>query len=120
MTNQAVSLFLEKVAADEQLQSQLAEVLESAEDAEGADREAAAGLAKEHGFDFTSEELWAEIQKRQAEFQQRQEAGELTDEELEAVAGGTTPGVIVASVQIGAAVIVGMTVYDAIRNAIKW
>ena len=95
MTNQAVSLFLEKVAADEQLQSQLAEVLESAEDAEGADREAAAGLAKEHGFDFTSEELWAEIQKRQAEFQQRQEAGELTDEELEAVAGGTSPVVLV-------------------------
>ena len=103
MTNQAVSLFLEKVAADEQLKSQLAEVLESAEDAEGADREAAAGLAKEHGFDFTSEELWAEIQKRQAEFQQRQEAGELTDEELEAVAGGATPAVVSAIGLFGAA-----------------
>ncbi|MDH6059335.1 Nif11-like leader peptide family natural product precursor [Chrysosporum bergii ANA360D] len=99
MTNQAVSLFLEKVAADEQLQSQLAKVLESAEDAEGADREAAVGLAKEHGFDFTSEELWAEIKRLkfnvedeelEADLQRRLKLVELVVEgkELEAISGG--------------------------------
>ena len=48
-------------------------------------------LANSKGYDFSSDELWAEIQKRQAEFERKQAAGELSDEELEAVAGGKTP-----------------------------
>jgi predicted ribosomally synthesized peptide with nif11-like leader len=89
MSNEAVNQFLERVQSDEQLQEELAQVIESAEDAgEGADREGATDLGKKYGYDFTSAELWAEIKKRQDEFQQRQTSGELSDEELEAVAGG--------------------------------
>jgi hypothetical protein len=52
-------------------------------------------LAKSKGYDFSSEELWAEIQKRQAEFNQQEASGELSEEELEAVAGGGTPAITV-------------------------
>jgi hypothetical protein len=65
----------------------LSQALESSEN----DREAVTALAKSKGYDFSSEELWAEIQKRQAEVNQQQASGELLDQELEAVAGGTTP-----------------------------
>src|SRR6056297_2123080 len=83
------SLFLERVQSDEQIQEELAQVIESADNAgEDADREGATNLGKKYGYDFTSEELWAEIQNRQNQFQQRQASGERTDEELEAVAGG--------------------------------
>jgi len=55
------------------------------------DREAVTALAKSKGYDFSSEELWAEIQKRQAELNQHEASGKLSDEELKAVAGGATP-----------------------------
>jgi predicted ribosomally synthesized peptide with nif11-like leader len=90
MSTQSVTQFLARVETDEQLQEELAQVIESASSAggEGADRQGATALGKKYGFDFSSEELWAEIQKRQGEFQQRQGSGELSDDELEAVAGG--------------------------------
>jgi predicted ribosomally synthesized peptide with nif11-like leader len=80
-----VQEFLAKVEADQALQTQLAQALES-----DNDREAVTGLAKSKGYEFSSDELWAEIQKRQAEFSTREAAGELSDEELEAVAGGAS------------------------------
>jgi hypothetical protein len=55
-------------------------------------------LANSKGYDFSSDELWAGIQKRQAEFSQHEAAGELSDEELEAVAGGDL-GAVVGTVQ---------------------
>ena len=70
------------------------------------DPEAVTALAKSKGYDFSSEELWAEIQKRQAELNQQEASGELSDEELEAVAGGATP------------VLVPLT--TAITPKIKW
>jgi predicted ribosomally synthesized peptide with nif11-like leader len=89
MSTQSVTQFLARVETDEQLQEELAQVIESAASGgEGADRQGATELGKKYGFDFSSEELWAEIQKRQGEFQQRQGSGELSDDELEAVAGG--------------------------------
>lgn len=89
MSNEAVNQFLERVESDEQLQEELAEVIESADNAgENADRRGATELGQKYGYDFTSEELWAEIKRRQDEFQERQTTGELSDEELEAVAGG--------------------------------
>ena len=101
MTNQAVVNFMEKVAQDKELQSQLSEVLASQFD----DRQAtnsAAELAKKHGFDFTSEQLSAEIKKRQEEFQQRVESGaELSEQELETVSGGTLIPLAIA-VAVGA------------------
>lgn len=78
MSAEAVNDFLKKVAEDEALMGELAQAME-AED----DRAAVAQLAISKGYDVTPDELWAEVQKRQAE------AGtELSDEELESVAGG--------------------------------
>ena len=83
--------FLNQVGEDATLQAELGQALESEND-----REAVTALANSKGYEFSSEELWAEIQKRQAELAQSQAAGELSDAELEAVAGGVTPTVAVA------------------------
>ncbi len=92
MSASAVLEFLEKVQTDESLAQELVTALESAND-----RQAVADLATSKGYEVTSEELWAEVQKRQAELQSRQEAGELSDEELEAVAGGGTPIILITA-----------------------
>ncbi|GCL37700.1 hypothetical protein SR1949_28110 [Sphaerospermopsis reniformis] len=86
MENTKVEAFLNQIEADEALQAELVQALEAEND-----REAVTELANSKGYDFSSDELWAEIQKRQAEFEQKQADGELSDEELEAVAGGGTP-----------------------------
>ncbi len=78
MSAEAVSDFLQKVTEDEALMGELAQAME-AED----DRAAVAQLAISKGYDVTPDELWAEVQKRQAEA-----GSELSDEELESVAGG--------------------------------
>ena len=78
--------FLNQVGEDATLQAELGQALESEND-----REAVTALAHSKGYEFSSEELWAEIQKRQAELAQSQATGELSDAELEAVAGGFTP-----------------------------
>ncbi|MDB9524600.1 Nif11-like leader peptide family natural product precursor [Oscillatoria sp. CS-180] len=83
MSATAVQEFLSKVAEDPALQNDLAKALEAEND-----RQAVADLAKSKGYDFSPEELTAEIERRQQEFVRRQEAGELSDDELEAVAGG--------------------------------
>jgi len=77
---------LNNVGEDEALQPELSKALESEND-----REAVTALAKSKGYDFSSEELWAEIQKRQAELNQQEASGKLSDEELEAVASGISP-----------------------------
>ena len=83
MSDTKVEEFLKKVEEDQALQAELAKALEA-----GNEREAVTALANSKGYDFSSDELWAGIQKRQAEFSQHEAAGELSDEELEAVAGG--------------------------------
>ena len=83
MTTAQVEQFLAKVEQDEALQQELAGALQ-AED----DRQAVTNLAQTKGYEFTPDELWAEVQKRQAEAQNQQDSGELSDEDLEAVAGG--------------------------------
>jgi len=108
-----VEEFLNNVGEDQALQADLAKALEAEND-----REAVTALAKSKGYDFSSEELWAAIQKRQAEFSQKEAAGELSDEELEAVAGGATPMAVASA----AATIfgVGYTVGGGIGRKIKW
>ncbi len=95
----AVQEFLDKVKTDESLAQELVKALESEND-----RSAVAELATSKGFDVSPEELWVEVQKRQADLAQRQDAGELSDEELEAVAGGE---VVVATVTLVAGLITG-------------
>ena len=90
MSTKAVNQFLQKVTEEPQLQQEFAKALEA-----GNNLQAASNLAIKHGYQFTSDELQAEIHNRQSEFQQRQNAGELNEEELEAVAGGfCTPALI--------------------------
>ena len=85
----SVEKFLEDVNSDSGLQEELAKALEAEND-----REEVTKLANSKGYNFTSEELSKEIQKREKDLQKREEAGELSDEELEAVAGGVTPTVV--------------------------
>jgi predicted ribosomally synthesized peptide with nif11-like leader len=115
MSAESVGKFLEKVQTDEKLQEELAQIIESSANsgAEGADRQGATELGKKYGFDFSSEELWAEIKKRQDEFKERQGSGELSDEELEAVAGGES--VIATAIIAGTA-----AVTVALVGKIKW
>jgi len=90
-----VEEFLKNVGEDEALQAELSKALESEND-----REAVTALAKSKGYDFSSEELWAEIQKRQTEFNQQEDAGEISDEELEAVAGGAVTPLLAGNKQL--------------------
>ena len=99
MSTEAVNQFLQKVTEEPQLQQEFAKALEA-----GNDLQAATDLAAKHGYQITPDELQSEIHNRQSEFQQRQNAGELNEEELEAVAGGfctpITIGVVGAGVGI--------------------
>jgi predicted ribosomally synthesized peptide with nif11-like leader len=83
MTIASVQAFLEQVTQDKSLQEKLATAMEAPND-----RQAVTELARSQGFEFTPDELWQEIQNRQAEAQRKQQDGELSEEELEAVAGG--------------------------------
>ena len=99
MSTQAVNQFLQKVTEDSQLQQELAVALEGENNPQ-----AVIDLGVKHGYEFTDDEFWAGIQNRQSEFQQKQDAGELNDEELEAVAGGfCTPVSVIFGVAGGAA-----------------
>ncbi|GCL37701.1 MAG: Nif11-like leader peptide family RiPP precursor [Sphaerospermopsis kisseleviana] len=113
MSVNKVEEFLNQIAEDEALQTDLAKALEAEND-----REAVTELANSKGYDFSSEELWAEIQKRQAEFEQKQAEGELSDEELEAIAGGISPTFIFAAKAIGAG-LAGIGVGIGVSK-IKW
>ena len=101
--------FLNQVGEDATLQAELGQALESEND-----REAVAALANSKGYEFSSDELWAEIQKRQAELAQSQATGELSDAELEAVAGGIATPVVIASIGATAQLTGGLI------NKIKW
>jgi predicted ribosomally synthesized peptide with nif11-like leader len=111
MSTQAAAEFLDKVGEDASLLEELAKAME-AED----DRGAAAQLAISKGYEVTPDELWEEVQKRQAEFGERQDAGELSDEELEAVAGGEA---VIATAIISAISSVTVAGVSAITPNIK-
>ena len=108
MSIEAVNQFLTKVSEDKQLQAELAQAME-AED----DRQAATELAAKYGYEFTPEELWLEIEKRQNEFQNNQTNDELSEEELEAVAGGACFGGLRQAIKVGNA-------FPAVKKAAKW
>jgi predicted ribosomally synthesized peptide with nif11-like leader len=87
MSIQAVQDFLQAVSTDEALQNQLASAMDASND-----RAAVAELANRNGYDFTPDELWQEIQARQSTIEANNET-QLSDEELEAVAGGSFFGI---------------------------
>ena len=79
MSIEAVNQFLQKVSEDNSLQEEF-----KALDLEN-DCQAATDLGAKHGYMFTPDELRTEIKNR---LQQKQSSGEISEEELEAVAGG--------------------------------
>ncbi len=93
MSMSAVQEFLTKVSEDQALQEQIAKAMES-----DNDRQSVTDLARSKGFDFTADELGQEISNREAEARQKAEAGELSDDELEAVAGGGASIVVKLSI----------------------
>jgi len=115
MSLETVQQFLQSVSDDPALQQELTQSLQA-----DNDREAVTQLAAKHGYTFSSDELWVEVQKRQSDFEARQAAGELTDEELEAVAGGITPTAVLGA--ISAALSAGFMTAPALGSAlnIKW
>ena len=112
MSATAVQEFLSKVAEESALQTDLAKALEAEND-----RQAVADLAKSKGYDFSPEELAAEVEKRQQEFAQRREAGALSDEELEAVAGGEA---LVTAIFVATGTGVLVTVTSILAAKPKW
>lgn len=108
-----VGEFLDQIGTDTALQAELSQALEAEND-----REAVTAIARSRGYQFSSDELWQEVQSRQAEFQRRQEAGELSDEELEAVAGGITPTAVLGAVS--AAVSGGFLAGGMLSGYVKW
>ncbi|MGD1913915.1 MAG: Nif11-like leader peptide family natural product precursor [Rivularia sp. (in: cyanobacteria)] len=84
MSIDAVNQFLEKVAQDSKIQEELAQLIQ----AEDHQRQAVVELGAKYGFEFSGDELMAEVEKRQ---QAAVNSGELSEEELESVAGGFTP-----------------------------
>jgi predicted ribosomally synthesized peptide with nif11-like leader len=112
MSMSAVQEFLTKVSEDQALQEQIAKAMES-----DNDRQAVTDLARSKGFDFTAAELGQEIQNRADTARQQAESGELSEDELESVAGGATPALIPLSIAtVNAASIIG----SALTPKIKW
>ena len=109
----SVQDFLTKVGQDEALQTELAKALEA-----GNERQAVTELAQSKGYEFSPEELMAEVEKRQAAAQEA--AGELSDQALEEVAGGATPGLIpIISAAAGVAG-AGYTISNGVAENVPW
>jgi predicted ribosomally synthesized peptide with nif11-like leader len=112
MTISHVQSFLEQVTKDTSLQEELATAMEAEND-----RQAVTDLAQSKGYEFSSDELCQEIQARQAELQRQQD--ELSEEELEAIAGGEV--LLVASAVATSVTVAAMTAYSIVQaTKVKW
>jgi predicted ribosomally synthesized peptide with nif11-like leader len=116
MSITAVEEFLTHVGQDPALQTELTQALDA-----DNDREAVTALAQSKGYSFSPDELWAEVQKRQADFKSDPptEDLELSDEELESVAGGELLVIAVLSAA-GALASAGFAISRSIGDKIKW
>ncbi len=85
MNTQAVQEFLKQLGENAELQMAVAEIQETEETEEGYVSHIIK-LAAKHGYNFSAEELVSEMANRQKEFEQQME--NLSEEELEAIAGG--------------------------------
>ena len=102
MTIEAVNQFLGKVSEDQKLRDELSQAMTSK-----SDRQAAAKVAAKHGYNFTPEELGTQIKEIKS-FQNRQAANQLSEEELEAVAGVfCTPATATIAATVGEVAAVG-------------
>jgi predicted ribosomally synthesized peptide with nif11-like leader len=111
MSLSAVQEFLTKVSEEQALQEQIAKAMES-----DNDRQAVTDLARSKGFEFTAEELGQEIQNREDAFRQQAESGELSEDELESVAGGA----LVLNPKLMSISLPGLSAGSITRTPIKW
>ena len=96
MSIEAVNQFLTKVSQDQQLQAEVDRVIET-----GNARQAVTQLGTKHGYQFTPEELASQFQNYQSELKTQAASNELSEEELEAVAGGfCTPAIAIATAPV--------------------
>ena len=107
MTIEAVNQFLTKVNHDEKFHSELSQAMETKRDLT-----AAVELAARHGYEFTLEELAAQIEQLK-----RIQAGEqLSEEELEAVAGGAIGSTIATAGALAVVATIGVGIHFAVRG----
>ena len=110
MSAESVSQFLERVNQDPALQEELAQAINASQP--GADRVAASEIGAKYGYSFTPDEIGEAMDA----VEQQQSGEELSEEELESVAGGfCTPAIVVAG--IGA---VGAVTGAVARNRNTW
>ena len=98
MTIEAVNQFLTKVNEDKNLQAEVSQAVESENKTQ-----AVASLAAKHGYEFTPEELGSQVEQ----VMEAQKESELSEAELEAVAGGActpTVPIVAATITAGGAV----------------
>ncbi len=91
MSVQSLSEFMDKLVEDESLQKEMDSVTANKEDMPAS--QAIADLGIKHGYNFTAEEA---LQLRQAILER--ESGELSEAQLEAVAGGGPTGAKVGAI----------------------
>ena len=92
MTIETATQFAKKIVADEKLQAEIETAVKGVGDPMETARRAVA-IGKKHGFEFTpEEELFVKTSMRQAAIERRLLDAQLTDEELEIVAGGVGQG----------------------------
>ena len=97
MTIETVNQFLTKVNQDGNLQTELSQAM-STEDKYQATTE----LAAKYGYEFTPEELSARIEELESVRAKESANEELSEEELEAVAGGVCTPLFTAGAAAGA------------------
>jgi predicted ribosomally synthesized peptide with nif11-like leader len=85
MSIDSLNNFMKLVATDESIDTKLQQAIGNQEGPAAC--ETVASFGKERGYDFTPEEV-AEFRKTILSYNQGQESGELSESELEAVAGG--------------------------------
>ena len=103
MSAEAVAQFLERVNQDSALQEELTQAINASQP--GADRVAASEIGAKYGYSFTADEIGEAMEA----VEQQQSGEELSEEELEAVAGGfCTPAIVVAGIGAAGAITGGV------------
>ena len=104
MSTEAVKQFLQKVSEDRELQQELTQALNSENQ-----QQATVELANKRGYQCSANELWIELKNAQNKFQAKLDSGEISEEQLEAIAGGKdgarTSGAIIAFATLASAAI---------------
>ena len=103
MSVETVNQFLQQADEDTQLQQELTKAL-NAENEQQA-KQNVFELANKSGYQGSADELWTEIGRVTKEYQAKLDSGEISEAELQAVAGGKDGVRTAAGMNFGAAVL---------------